>query len=102
MRPEKVSSSFTVASSNDVVWPQNAERTPSDIVLISASLRSSPASTPQSIALTGPDPVARSGERASMSLMSRARSGLCDEIAANLPRPAFETRCRMRSASSLM
>ena len=35
-----------------------------------------------------------------MSLMSRARSGPIDETAANLPRPAFATKWRMRSASS--
>ena len=100
-RPENVASSFTVASSNDAARDPNAARTPSDMSPISLSLRSSPARTPQSIARTGPEPVARSGARVSASTASVAREGPCMVTAANLPRPALARRWRILSASSL-
>ena len=100
-RPEKVDSSFTVARSKDA-WRPKASRTPSAIVPISESLRSSPARIPRRMDLTGPWFAARSGDRESESTASPALAGPCTLTVAKRPRPAVAIIFLTRSVSSRM
>ena len=87
--------SLTVARSKES--PPKDSRTPLAILPTSLRRRSLPARMPHRVDLTGPEEVARSSERRSVSRAPVARFGPCSVTAEKRPRPAPERTCRSRS-----